>query len=224
MDTFAGHSLQERLVADPAAGAELFVSAAAAVHQVPVDALPTELVRPVSWDDYVDDVVDLYRDVERRLQDPNPVVRYVAHRLRRDRPPPAPMTLVHGDWQPSNVLVGAAGHVVIDWEFARIGDPREDLGYYVQIPMEPNAYRRDPGGFLGRYRELTGLSEQQVNPRTVEWFLMIGMARLLVQILVALGDVACGRPRGVLATYLLGAVTHQYVAYLQVLGIDVAPS
>jgi aminoglycoside phosphotransferase (APT) family kinase protein len=104
--------------------------------------------------------------------------------------------------------------VVIDWEFARIGDPREDLGYYTQIPMPPNVYTDDPRGFLARYRDRTGLTEEQVNPETVEYFLVVGMARLLVQILQALDAVARGETRGVMAPYLVNAVTHQYNLYL----------
>jgi aminoglycoside phosphotransferase (APT) family kinase protein len=128
-----------------------------------------------------------------------------------------PFTLVHGDCQPSNVLVSDSGErVVIDWEFARIGDPREDLGYYTQIPMPPNVYSQDPAGFLARYRDRTGLTEEQVNPATVEYFLLIGMARLLAQMLQALDAVANGESRGVLATYLINAISHQYGLYFEV--------
>jgi aminoglycoside phosphotransferase (APT) family kinase protein len=145
------------------------------------------------------------------------VIRYASALLVRHRPPPVPFTLVHGDCQPSNVLVADSGeHVVIDWEFARIGDPREDLGYYTQIPMPPNVYHRDPQAFLARYRELTGLTEEQINPDTVEFFLVIGMAHLLAQILRALDAVSRGETRGVMATYLVNAVTHQYGLYLDV--------
>jgi aminoglycoside phosphotransferase (APT) family kinase protein len=145
------------------------------------------------------------------------VLRYVSARLRAQRPPPVPFTLVHGDCQPSNVLVADSGaRVVIDWEFARIGDPREDLGYYTQNPTPPNVYVEDPRGFLARYRERTGLTEEQVNPDTVEYFLVIGMARLLVQILQALDAVSRGETRGVMAPYLINAVSHQYKLYLDV--------
>ncbi|WP_409329686.1 phosphotransferase family protein [Trujillonella humicola] len=221
VDHVAGRNLQEvlRTAEDPAAPAGTFVDAVAAVHAVPLDTLPAGMTRPASWDDYLDGVLDLYRDVDREIADSSPVLRYVAARLRGHRPPPVPFTLVHGDCQPTNVLVrdpAVGGHVVIDWEFARIGDPREDLGYYTQIPMQPNAYTADPAGFLARYRERTGLTEEQVNPATVEYFLVVGMARLLVQILRALDAVAAGGTRGVMATYLVNAVTHQYGLYLDV--------
>jgi aminoglycoside phosphotransferase (APT) family kinase protein len=172
---------------------------------------------PGSWQDYVDGVLELYRAVDREVSESSPVLRYASALLVRHRPPPAPFTLVHGDCQPSNVLVADSGeHVVIDWEFAHVGDPREDLGYYTQIPMPPNVYHRDPEGFLARYREQTGLTEEQVNPGTVEFFLVVGMAHLLAQILRALDAVSRGETRGVMATYLINAVTHQYGLYLDI--------
>jgi aminoglycoside phosphotransferase (APT) family kinase protein len=218
-DHVTGRNLQEVLQAaeDPAAPARTFVDMIAGVHATPLDTLPAGMARPSGWDAYLDGVLDLYRDVDREIADSSPVLRYVAARLRAHRPPPVPFTLVHGDCQPTNVLVpDSGGHVVIDWEFARIGDPREDLGYYTQIPMQPNVYTADPQTFLARYRERTGLTEEQVNPATVEYFLVIGMARLLVQILRALDAVASGGSRGVMATYLTNAVTHQYGLYLDV--------
>jgi aminoglycoside phosphotransferase (APT) family kinase protein len=205
VDHFPGRSLQDvlRSAEDTAEPARMFVDTIAEIHAAP---MPSSLARPASWDGYLDGVLDLYREIP-----DSPVLRYVAARLRRRRPPPVPFTLVHGDCQPSNVLVDDAGrHVVIDWEFARIGDPREDLGYYTQIPMPPNVYHADPGAFLARYRDRTGLTEEQVNPDTVEFFLVIGMARLLVQILRALDAGA----RGIMAPYLVNAVTHLYGLYL----------
>jgi aminoglycoside phosphotransferase (APT) family kinase protein len=218
-DHVQGRNLQDVLstAPDPAAPARLFVDTIAEIHRVPLDVLPAATQRPAGWDDYLDGVLDLYRTVEREIADRSPVLRYVSAVLRSHRPPPVPFTLVHGDCQPSNVLVSeGGGHVVIDWEFARIGDPREDLGYYTQIPMPPNVYTDDPEGFLARYRERTGLTEEQVNPGTVEYFLVIGMARLLVQILRALDAVSRGETRGIMATYLVNAVTHQYGLYLDV--------
>ena len=103
--------------------------------------------------------------------------------------------------------------LVIDWEFGRIGDPREDLGYYSHLPVPPNLYEADPDTFLSRYRERTGFTEEQVNPDTVEYFLLLGMARLLGQMFEAADALATGRPRGVMATYMMNgtsATTRQF--------------
>jgi aminoglycoside phosphotransferase (APT) family kinase protein len=219
VDHFAGRSLQDVLRAadETSAPARMFVDTIADIHSAPVDQLPNGMTHPTSWDGYLDQVLNLYRQVDREIVDSSPVLRYVSTRLITHRPPEVPLTLVHGDCQPSNILVADSGErVVIDWEFARIGDPREDLGYYTQIPMQPNVYHKDPAGFLARYRERTGLSEEQVNPDTVDYFLVVGMARLMVQILHALDAVAAGESRGVMATYLVNAVTHLYNLFLDV--------
>jgi aminoglycoside phosphotransferase (APT) family kinase protein len=219
VEHFPGRSLQDALRdtdGDPRL-AELYLDVLACVHRAPLDALPPALAPPADWDAYVDGVLDGYAQVERELSDSNPVLRYVSAKLRAERPPAVPFALVHGDCQPSNVLVTPAGeHVVIDWEFARVGDPREDLGYYTQIPMQPNLYHRDPKAFLSGYRERTGLTVEQVNPQTVEYFLVLGIAGLHTQILRALDDVTHGISRGVMATYLINAVTHLDGMFLRV--------
>ena len=106
--------------------------------------------------------------------------------------------------------------LVIDWEFAHIGDPREDLGYYTQIPLEPNVYWADPERFLRRYRAATGLTEDQVNPQVVEYFLIIGMAVLLEQLLAAAAAIGGAERPGILAPYLVNAISHQYGMFLAI--------
>ena len=119
-----------------------------------------------------------------------------------------PLAFVHGDAQPANILVPDEGPVLmIDWEFGRIGDPREDLGYYSHLPVPPNLFQADPQGFLARYRERTGLSEEQVNEDTVSYFYVLGMARLLGQMFEAADALAQGRSRGVMATYMMNGTS-----------------
>jgi aminoglycoside phosphotransferase (APT) family kinase protein len=48
----------------------------------------------------------------------------------REPPPPAALTVVHGDFRVGNLLVAPEGlSAVLDWEFAHLGDPHEDLGW-----------------------------------------------------------------------------------------------
>ncbi|HEU5266566.1 MAG TPA: phosphotransferase family protein [Jatrophihabitans sp.] len=185
-----------------------FVDAVADLHQTPLDVLPPELDHPADWDSYIDGLVDRLDHLDAHVGDTNPALHYAAAQLRAHRPPPVPLTLVHGDCQPANLLVPETGDVlVIDWEFGRIGDPREDLGYYCHLPVPPNLYEADPAAFLARYRERTGLTVEQVNEDTVDAFVLLGHARLFGQMLEAADALANGRPRGAMATYMLNGIS-----------------
>lgn len=196
--------------------AEIFVDTLAEVHRTPLDVLPSELDRPADWESYIEGLVEHLSRLDSTVADSNPALHYAAAQLRAHRPPPVPLTFVHGDAQPANILVPDEGPVLmIDWEFGRIGDPREDLGYYSHLPVPPNLYEADPPGFLARYRERTGLSEEQVNEDTVAYFYVLGMARLLGQMFQAADALAQGRSRGVMATYMMNgtsATTSAFVA------------
>ncbi|MCW2616841.1 MAG: hypothetical protein JWN08_3835 [Frankiales bacterium] len=193
-----------------------FVDVVVDIHRTPLADLPARLSRPADWDSYVDSLFDVLSEVAEATADSSPAIRYTVAQLRRLRPPPVPLTLVHGDCQPGNVLLGDAGPVVIDWEFGRIGDPREDLGYYVQMPILPNLYTCDPEAFLARYRELTGMTEEQLNPQVAQYFLVLGMARLFAQEIHGADAVARGRAPGVMATYLVNAISMQYENYVRI--------
>ena len=48
----------------------------------------------------------------------------------REPAPPTSLTVVHGDFRVGNLLVAPDGlRAVLDWEFAHLGDPHEDLGW-----------------------------------------------------------------------------------------------
>jgi hypothetical protein len=172
---------------------------------------------PPDWPAYLDGVLAGYDRLAGEYPSSAPVLRYITWWARAHQPPPVSLGLVHGDCQPSNVLVGSSGPpLVIDWEFAHIGDPREDLGYYTQIPLEPNVYWADPERFLRRYRAATGLTEEQVNPAVVDYFLIIGMATLLGQLLAAAAAVGAPERPGILAPYLINAISHQHDMFLAI--------
>jgi aminoglycoside phosphotransferase (APT) family kinase protein len=218
VDFFAGRPLPE-VVADEGIGpaTEIFVDTIARVHTSPLDVLPAEIERPRDWASYVDGLVDLLGRLDGDVCDANPAVHYAAATLRRHRPPEVPLTIVHGDCQPANILVPKSGEVLMfDWEFGRIGDPREDLGYYSHLPVPPNLYEADPEGFLARYRERTGFTEEQVNPETVSYFYVLGMARLLGQMFVGADALAQGRPRGVMATYMMNGTAATTRAFVDI--------
>jgi aminoglycoside phosphotransferase (APT) family kinase protein len=63
------------------------------------------------------------------IGEPHPALELVLRWLRRyEPPPPARLVLVHGDYRIGNMLVTPEGlNGVLDWEFAHLGDPAEDL-------------------------------------------------------------------------------------------------
>lgn len=186
-----------------------FVRIISTVHNTPVDLIGDTIERPESWDAHIDALMSKFDAILDSLGESDPVLRYVRKKMKANRPPEVPLTLVHGDYQPGNFLLPPGEEaVLIDWEFGHIGDPRQDLGYYTQIPMPPHLYNHDPEPFLEIYRELTGLSEEQVNPGIVEYFKLLGMVHLLEQMLDAAEQVARGEHRGIMGTYLLLAITH----------------
>ncbi|MBI4672733.1 MAG: phosphotransferase family protein [Chloroflexi bacterium] len=65
------------------------------------------------------------------IGEPHPALELGIRWLRLHEPaPPEKLALIHGDYRIGNVIVNADGLVkVLDWEFAHIGDPYEDLAW-----------------------------------------------------------------------------------------------
>jgi len=177
----AAHGSDEHL----AAVAPL-AEAAAAFHRIPVDALPTRLARPASWDAYLDDRIDEWRRTAHAHVESQPILRFIAAWLQAHRPPSVPLSLIHGDFQSANLMRdGDGGIVVLDWELAQIGDPREDLGYFKAVAQAagPDLTDVDTDGFCRRYRELMGFTEEQMNPAVLAYFLILGVVGTVRQLL-----------------------------------------
>jgi aminoglycoside phosphotransferase (APT) family kinase protein len=101
-----------------------------------------------------------------RLAAPQPAIEYVLRRLERDRPRPAAITLIHGDYRMGNILV-ADGRIaaVLDWEFADWGDPDEDLGWFTARCWRFGREDREAGGVAARedfYRGYEQISGRKV--------------------------------------------------------------
>jgi aminoglycoside phosphotransferase (APT) family kinase protein len=186
------------------------VDTMAAVHTVDLEPLRDVLDVPTDWDTYLGGLIDRFRQAEANHVESVPFLRYVAAWLDAHRPPPLPLRLVHSDFQPANVMLDADGsHLLIDWELAHVGDPREDLGYYnvYSSASGPNLFLADPEGFLARYRERTGFSEEAVNMETMAYFSSLAAITVYSQVLAGAGAMARGLNSGLMTTYTLNALT-----------------
>lgn len=219
MDHVPGTPLQLTLGPDAglAAARRIVLEVAAALARTPLDALPQFMERPSDWASYIDSAIDIYARAEHELTDCSPIIRYVAAWLGANRPPSVPLGVVHGDFQPGNILI-AEDHppVVIDWEFTRIGDPREDVGYYSGSPLPNSMYTADPEAFLAEYRELTGYTEEQANPQVMDYFFILGMAELFVQMMRGADGLSRGRGKGIMTSFLVNSMCYFHEKYLDI--------
>lgn len=173
--------------------------ALASYHAIPIESLPPQLERPASWESYLTTRIDEWRRTADAHIEDLPVLRYMAGWLDAHRPVPVPLTLMHGDFQSANLMLTDDGHFeILDWELASIGDPREDMGYFKAIAQIAPPDLLDEAGceeMCARYRELTGLSELQVNPAVVAYFLILGVVGTVRRLLEGAADYARGTNR-----------------------------
>jgi aminoglycoside phosphotransferase (APT) family kinase protein len=189
----------------------------AAVHRVAPGAVPG-LAAPPSWDDYVDGLIAAWRQLEADHAERNPFLRYVACWLEAHKPPPAPLTLVHGEFQSGNVMIDAKGQMqVIDWEYAHIGDPRIDLGWCQNVAAfsPPDLIGLDPVRFCARYCEITGAPAEVVNPVTVGYFSILAGVKAFGAMLGGIAAMARGENHLLTSAYLVSAEAFTHNLWMQ---------
>jgi aminoglycoside phosphotransferase (APT) family kinase protein len=84
----------------------------------------------------------------------------------------------HGDFRLGNIVVSERGlEYVLDWEFAHLSDPREDVAWPIVRAWRFGADDRRLGGigqlgpYLARYAELTGRS---ISEADLDWWEVLG--------------------------------------------------
>jgi aminoglycoside phosphotransferase (APT) family kinase protein len=117
-------------------------------------------------------------DVARRMTAlgpaPRPVFELALRWLDERRAPDPPRRLVHGDFRNGNFLVGPEGlRAVLDWEFAHIGDPMEDVAFLCLKPWRFGRVDAEVGGFGPRvalYRAYERASGMPIDPARVRFW------------------------------------------------------
>ncbi len=160
-----------------------------------------------SWDSYMDSTFEYYIAGYDDINfDPGMCILLDAFlTLRRNKPRPLPLSVVHGDFNPANFLY-ADGRVtaLIDWENSRIGDPREDLGWMVMMDSLSNtsvmSHPVDEGGFLAYYNKLTGF---EITEEEIGYFILFGSANIAVPVNAAIKRRLHGHSTELLHLYLV---------------------
>ena len=192
----------------------------AAVHKINIDELPTSITRPTGWSDYIDEQIEFFRKTEAEAQTSRPFLRYIAKWLEQNRPTEAPLSLVHGDFQVSNMLEADTdlSTLLLDWELAHIGDPREDLGWFTMVcgAIPPNILEADVESFYDAYRAKTGWDKEMINPATSAFFLIISSIRTHSGMMKSMDALAenPNQAQSVLAAYYMNITTYQHMNWM----------
>ncbi|GLV48999.1 phosphotransferase [Thermus sp. LT1-2-5] len=150
----------------------------AKIHTIPLERIPF-LPKPAHppWRTALDLA---YQDLD-GLAEPHPALEWGLRWLLEHPPNPRPLVLVHGDFRIGNLLVNEEGLVaVLDWEFAHLGDPREDLAWPLVRAWRFGEDAKRLGGvgeagpFLERYNALTG---QDIGEEELFWWEVLGNVR-----------------------------------------------
>lgn len=156
MELMQGETIGRRIVKAPPPDLGLqMAEELALIHSIPPASLPF-LPGLDLWD-------RLYRELD-SVEEPHPAIELGIAWCRDRLPLERERVVTHGDFRIGNLMVDAKGLVaVLDWEFAHLSDPAEDLAWPLVRAWRFGNDALRLGGiaelqpFLDRYAELTGL-------------------------------------------------------------------
>jgi len=152
MELVEGETIGRRLVRDPPPELPLeMADELAKIHTIePLEFLPRG-----------DSLTRFYDELD-SVGEPHPAIEYGLAWVRERLAPTRERTFVHGDFRLGNLAVTDHLVSVLDWEFAHVGDPVEDVAWPIVRAWRFGADARRLGGvgevepYLERYNELTG--------------------------------------------------------------------
>lgn len=154
----------------------------AAIHAMPVGPSLGFLGTPPA--DPASARIARYRKWLLQFDDPHPVAELALRWLECERPARGRSVLCHGDFRTGNFLATEDGvAAILDWEFADLGDPHEDIGWFCSKSWRFGAYEREAGGLGARvefYRAYEAASGHPIIPRQVHFWEMAASLRWLL--------------------------------------------
>ena len=170
MERVEGETIGRRIARNPPPGLDVqLADELAKIHAIPPDRLPFL---------GSGDILERFEGELDSVGDPHPAIEYGLWWLREHRPAPLPDVVTHGDFRIGNVVVSEGGlEYLLDWEFAHLSDPREDLAWPLVRAWRFGADERRLGGvgevkpYLERYAELTG---RAVSEEELYWWEVLG--------------------------------------------------
>jgi len=184
----------------------------AALHNLQVERLaPPGFARTAAAE------LELWQGIARqKLADPDELVE-LAFAILRDRFPGEPerYVLCHGDFGEGNFLVdGGRVSALLDWEFAHIGDPHDDLAW---LTVRALMFGHDLTGFDAAVRaDYAPAALVALSPARLRYWQAVTVLRNLVCCL-AVASAPPGRDRSV-HLMLLPGLRHRLVRLLAELG------
>jgi len=156
MERVHGETIGRRIVKSPPPGLDLqLAEELAKIHAI----APSRL----GFLETGDAVARFYEELD-SVGEPHPAIELGLHWVKERLPTHREPVVVHGDWRIGNIAVDESGIVaVLDWEFAHLADPVEDLAWPLVRAWRFGADEKHLGGvgeldgYLTRYRELTGV-------------------------------------------------------------------
>ena len=141
----------------------------AKVHALPPESVPFLRAR---------DVLERFEVELDSVGEPHPAIELGLRWLRGHRPEPLDPVVSHGDFRIGNIVVSEHGlEYLLDWEFAHVGDPREDVAWPLVRAWRFGVDERRLGGvgevepYLERYNALTG---RHVSLASLDYWEIVG--------------------------------------------------
>jgi aminoglycoside phosphotransferase (APT) family kinase protein len=176
MERVEGETIGRRIVRSAPEGLDVqLAEELAKIHAIPSNRLP--FLRS-------GDVLARFEHELDLVGEPHPAIEYGLWWLREHRPDPLRDVVSHGDFRIGNVVVSERGlEALLDWEFAHLSDPREDVAWPIVRAWRFGADEKRLGGvgglepYLERYRELTG---REISAGELDWWEVLGNVKWAV--------------------------------------------